>query len=144
MSNPSSLPERLERALAHPDRGVLGLVDELLAASHEQDIQLGWDGGRCHISLLSGGPPERIEVPLEKSIVRAALARVAALCNERAPNTVSPYGGQGELAIDSNPAKVVRVSLVNTREEQYLNLALRDSARPKSALGGELRVTQRK
>ncbi len=34
-----------------------------------------------------------------KSVFRAILARVATLCNEQSANSVSPYGGQGELVV---------------------------------------------
>jgi hypothetical protein len=123
MSNHLSLPERLGRALANPSQGVVGLVDELLAVSRQQDIQLSWQAGRCHVCFLNAGTPDRIDVPLPKSVVRAALARVAALCNERNPNSVSPYGGQGEVAVKTDPAKTVRVAFVNTPEQQSLELA---------------------
>jgi hypothetical protein len=47
---------------------------------------------------------------------------VAALCNERMPISVSPYGGRGEVAVDADPARVIRVAFVNTPEEQSLEL----------------------
>ena len=62
------------------------------------------------------------DVPLRKSALRAILARVAALCNERTPNSVSPYGGQGELSVGANPAVVFRVRFANTLAEQRLEL----------------------
>ncbi len=122
MSKQSSLSERLRRALTTPVHGVLGLVDELLAASCEQDIHLGWQAGRCHVNIKVGSL-DQIEVPVPKSVIRAALARVAALCNERIPNSVSPYGGLGEVTVDTDPAKVIRIQFVNTPEEQRLDLA---------------------
>jgi hypothetical protein len=123
MSHQASLPERLSRALANPNGGVLGLVDELLAVSREQDIQLAWQAGRCQVSFPNSEPPGRIELPLPRSVVRAALARVAVLCNQRSPNSVSPYGGQGEVVVDADPAKAIRATFVNTPEEQSLELA---------------------
>ena len=66
---------------------------------------------------------ELIELPLRKSAFRAILARVAVLCNERCPNSVSPYGGQGELLVDTDPATALRVAFVNTPDEQSLELA---------------------
>src|SRR5437660_10757423 len=97
MSDLFSLSDRLTRAFTRPGRGILGLVDDLLAASREQDIRLGWQAGRCQVSISRAEPPMRIEVPVQKSVVRAVLARVAALCNERVPNSVSPYRGLGEV-----------------------------------------------
>jgi hypothetical protein len=124
MSNQSSLPDRLSHALAMPDRGIVSLVDELLAVSSEQDLQLTWQAGRCYVNLRDNGKlPDRIEVSLPKSVVRAALARIAVLCNERSPNSVSPYGGQGEVTVDTNPAKAIRVTFVNTPDQQSLELA---------------------
>ncbi len=122
MSKQSSRFERLRRALTTPTHGVLGSVDELLTTSHEYNIRLGWEAGRCRVSALNADPPDQIDVPMQKSVIRAALARVAALCNERIPNCVSPYGGLGEMTIDADPAKVIRVKFVNTPEEQSLEL----------------------
>jgi hypothetical protein len=115
--------ERLTRALTTPTRGVLGLVEELLAASREHGIQLDWQGGSCRVRFLEGDPAGWVEIPLRKSVVRAALARVAVLCNQRKPNSVSPYGGQGELLVGPDPATTVRVAFVNTPDEQSLELA---------------------
>jgi hypothetical protein len=123
MKNPQLIMEHLEYFLADPDRGVLGLVDEFLAAARQQDIRLGWQAGCFYVIFLEGGSWRRIELPLRKSVVRAALARIAALCNERSPGSVSPYGGQGEVAIDADPSRVIRATFVNTPETQSLELA---------------------
>jgi hypothetical protein len=122
MSKQASLAERLSRALTTPTHGVLGLVDELLAASSEQAIRLTWQAGRCRVDILRDSP-DQVEVPVPKAVVRAVLARVAALCNERDGKSASPYGGSGEVTVDADPAKVIRVSFVNTPEEQRLELA---------------------
>ncbi len=123
MSKPSSLSERLSRVFSTPIHGVVGMVNALLTASREQDVRLAWQAGRCQISLLKADPPDQVEVPVQKTVFRAALARVAALCNERNPNSVSPYGGLGEVTVGADPAKVIRVKFVNTPEEQILELA---------------------
>lgn len=120
MSN-LTLSDRLARAFSTPTGAVVGLVDELLAASTEQTIRVGWQAGRCQVSFLTTEPPEEIEVGVQKSVVRALLARIAALCNERVPNSVSPYRGVGEVAID--PQRVIRVKFVNTSDEQTLELS---------------------
>ena len=141
MNTPSTSPELLRRALTAPTRGVLGLVDDLLAVSREHGIQLDWKADHCRVRFREGGPPGWIEVPLRKSVVRAALARVAVLCNRRAPNCVSPYGGEGELLVGTDPATPMRVAFVNTPEEQSLELApLRNEsmpAVPEAALEGQ-------
>ena len=122
MNTPSTSPEFLRHALTTPTRGVLGLVDDLLAASCGHGIHLDWKADHCRVRFQEGGPPGWIEVPLRKSVVRAALARVAVLCNRRKPNSVSPYGGQGELLVGTNPTTAMRVAFVNTAEEQSLEL----------------------
>jgi len=98
-------------------------VDELLAVAREHAFRLAWDAGRCHVQFVDGGPAGLIEVPLQKSVVRAALARIAILCNERRPGSVSPYGGQGEVSIAIGVAGAIRVAFINTPEEQRLDLA---------------------
>lgn len=124
MNTPLPFPEFLRDALTAPTRGVLGLVDDLLAVSREHGMQLDWKEGHCRVRLREGGPAGWIEIPLRKSVVRAVLARVAVLCNQRSPNSVSPYGGQGELVLGNHPTwGVMRVAFVNTPEEQSLELA---------------------
>src|SRR5438034_906303 len=81
----------------------VGLVDELLAVSREHGFLLDWQAGHCRVRFLEGGPEGGLEVPLRKSVLRAALARVAVLSNQRNPNPVSPYGGQGELIVGTDP-----------------------------------------
>jgi hypothetical protein len=98
------------------------LVDDLLALSREHGIQLHWKADICRVQFREGGPLDRIEVPLRKSVLRAALARVAVLCNQRKPNSVSPYGGHGELLVGTNPVTPLRVAFVNTPDEQSLEL----------------------
>jgi hypothetical protein len=122
MSTPLSPKERLGRAFTAPTRGVLGLVDELLAASWNHELQLDWQADNCRVRLVKDGLEDLLEIPLRKSVFRAALARVGVLCNERKPNSVSPHGGQGELSFGSEPAAVFRVAFANTPDEQSLQL----------------------
>lgn len=121
MSIPLTPAEQIRRALSAPTRGILGLVDELLAASWGQNLRLDWQADRCRVRL-GNGLEELLEVPLPKSVVRAALARIAVLCNERKPNSVSPYGGRGELSGSAESAAVFRVAFANTPDEQSLEL----------------------
>jgi hypothetical protein len=123
MSDPSALASNLTRALTTPTNGVLGLVDDLLSAARDHDLRLRWQAGQCEISAPKAVPPVRVEVPLPKSVVRAALARVAALCNERVPNSVTPYRGRGEVAVGASPAAAIHVRFVNTPDEQSLELS---------------------
>jgi hypothetical protein len=123
MSHQSSFPDRLRHAFATPNQGVLGLVEELLRLSWEQDFQLAWQAGHCQVDFLDGDRPAWLEVPLPRSVIRAALARIAILCNDRRPNSVSPYGGQGEVVVDADPTKTIRVTFVNAPEKLSLALA---------------------
>src|SRR5208282_5382429 len=77
---------------------------------------------------------------LRKSVFRAILARVAVLCNERSPNSVSPYGGQGEVSVGADPAMTFRVEFANTPDEQRLELT---RVRPKAVLSFPLRFARR-
>jgi hypothetical protein len=122
MSTPPPFSVVLRRTLLHPTRGVVGLVDDLLAVCREYDLQLDWQSDRCRVRSFGGEWEELIDVSLRKSVFRAILARVAALCNERSPNSTSPYGGQGEIMVGVNPATVFRATLTNTASEQRLEL----------------------
>lgn len=76
--------------------------------------------GPTLVAALTGalGSPEPIEVPIPKSAFRAILARLAALCNERAPGSTSPYGGEGELLAGGSSPAAFRVSFTNTPDAQ--------------------------
>lgn len=141
MNNSAMSLEPLRRSFANPTGGVLGLVDDLLAAAHERGLQLDWKANHCRVQFRDGGPPASIEVPLRKSVVRAALARIAVLCNQCKPNSVSPYGGHGELLVGTDPSTVMRVAFVNTPDEQSVELTpLRSESRyalPEPAFEGQ-------
>ncbi len=122
MNTTSQLSEAFCNTLANPGRGVVGLVDDLLRLCQEKGLQLDWQADCFRIRVLANGLDEIIDKPLRKSVFRAILAHLAALCNERSPNSVSPYGGQGELSVGANPAAVFRVSFANTPDEQWLKL----------------------
>ena len=117
----SGLAEALRRALLHPTNGIVGLVDELLKLCPESGLELDWQDESCRAYTFENHR-ELMEVPLRKSVFRAILARVAAICNDRNANAVSPYGGVGELSVVAHPATVLRVSFVNTTAEQRLTL----------------------
>lgn len=110
MSQHPSYSERLRKAFEPGTRGVVGVVDELLALGGNQFLQLEWKDGACHVGS--------VQVPLPKSVFRAVLARLAALCNEHTADSVSPYGGTGKIAVGTDPPKVLRVSFTNTPSEQ--------------------------
>jgi hypothetical protein len=65
---------------------------------------------------------EVLEQPVSKYVFRAVLARVAAMCNERSPASVTPYGGSGELVWGAGKPVVFKATFVNTSERQKLEL----------------------
>jgi hypothetical protein len=123
MSNTSRFPEQLRRALEPTERGVVGLVDDLLGLCSERGFRLDWQKDHCVASPLGVEPDHATAVPLGKSVFRAMLGRIAALCNERTPNAVSPYGGEGELSTRSEPSTVFHVAFTNTTDEQWMELS---------------------
>ena len=122
MSNSSMRLESICHAFRPATGEVIRLVDELLEFSREQDLQLDWQAERCRVGAIESEPDEFIEVPLAKSVFRAILARLAALCNERNPGSVSPYGGDGELAVGVDPVTICRVEFTNTPGVQRVRL----------------------
>src|SRR5262245_43238052 len=112
----------LRSALEHPTRGIVGLVEDLLRLCQERSLELDWQGDTCVVRSLAGGSTETLHKLLRESVFRAVLGRVAALCNEGRPNSVSPYGGQGTLSVGANPATLFHVSFANTTGEQWLKL----------------------
>ena len=114
--------EQLQRVFDPTPREVVGLVEDLLALCPEQGIQLDWQANQCRVRRLGVESQKVTEIPLPKSVFRAILARLAALCNERVPNSVSPYGGEGKLSVCTNPPKVFRVTFTNTPSEQRFEI----------------------
>jgi hypothetical protein len=144
MSKPSDISEALRRVLVHPTGGIAGLVDDLLTVCEEHALQLDWQADRCRARSLAGDWQELAGVPLRKSVFRAVLARVAALCNEGSQTPISPYGGQAEITVGTNPATVFRVAFTNTPSDQRLELTRvgpktpdRDGGEPRSNLGAQ-------
>jgi hypothetical protein len=128
MNTTSKLAEALCDAIEHPRRGVVGIVDDLLRLCPAQGLRLDWRANGCRIRCHPGDSEETIDVPLRKSVFRAMLARIAALCNEQTPNSVSPYGGESELSIGTNPPTLFRVTFSNTPAEQLLELTIEEHA----------------
>jgi hypothetical protein len=121
MLHPSAL---VQSVLLKNDRSVVELVDLFLAICHEHNLQIDWQAGRCRVRVHDGDWDSWFDLPIHKSVFRAILARIATLCNERMPGSVSPYGGQGELSVDLEPPAVFQVRFVNTPGEQRLELGL--------------------
>src|SRR5947208_1155513 len=99
MSTTLPLLDMVRQVLLHPPGGITGLVDELLRVCGEHRLQLEWQADRCRVRSCEGDWEALTDVALKKSAFRAILARIANLCNEQIPNSVSPYGGQSELTL---------------------------------------------
>ena len=121
MSVASSFEEGLQKAFAPTAHGIVGLVDQLLAFCRVQDAVFEWREGRLRCRPIEG-EGETVEVPLPKAAFRPMLARVAALCNQHKPDSVSPYGGVGEIAAGGNPPRVLRVTFTNTPGTRVLEV----------------------
>lgn len=114
--------ELIEQIIANPTGGVVGVVDGLLAACREHRLHIDWQNDACRVRAGEGEWEHLTPVPIRKSGFRAILARLGAICNEQTPDSVSPYGGEGELTVGSNPVVVVHLSFTNTTAEQRLEL----------------------
>lgn len=117
----STVSSAILQIMLQPSGGIAGLVDEILAACRNDRVELRWQGGRCEIRSLDGSWSDVIDVPVRKSVFCAVLARMAAVCDQRAPGSVSPYGGEAELPI-GEPPDFMRVAFVNTAAEQKLSV----------------------
>jgi hypothetical protein len=122
MKTTSFALEPLRCAFEHPAHGVVGLVDDLLRLCSEHELRLTLQANGVSVASLADDSEEVIDPPPGKSVLRAMLARVATLCNERAPNSVSPYGGKGELLAATDPPTIFRVTFKNTPSEQTLEI----------------------
>lgn len=117
----ASFEERVRLAFVPTPRAVLGLVDDLLELGREQSLSLTFRDGTCFVTPV-GDASNAVEVPLPKSVFRAVLARVAALCNEQRPNSVSLSGGTGEVRVGTDSRTTLRVAFTNTPGDQRLQV----------------------
>lgn len=115
-------PERIQTVLQPGRHGVVDLVDGLLCLCPAEGFEIAWQDDRCCVRRFGVVPPETIEIPLARAVFRAVLARVAALCNDRVPDSVSPYGGEGELTAGTGAAAIFRAVFTNTPGEQRLEI----------------------
>ena len=122
MNTTNQLSGIIRGVLIHPTRGIAGLVDDLLVVCLECGLQLEWQAGRYRFRSFGGNWEELTDVPLRKSVFRAILARLVALCNERTPDAVSPYGGKCELSVGTKPPAQFKITFTNTTAEQKLEL----------------------
>jgi hypothetical protein len=121
--NPTPQPgNSLRGAIENPTRGIVGLVDDLLAASGKSALRIEMRAGTCRVRSAVNGSVEAIDLPLRNCVFRAIVARVAALCNEQVPGSVSPDGGEARLSVKTNPPIALHVRLVKSSAEQALEL----------------------
>ncbi len=123
MNSAAALADALARAFDPPASGFVGIVDNLLHLCRGGDLELAWRSNACHARIRQGTIEETLDLPLRKGVMRAILARVAALCNQHVPGSVSPYGGRGEIHLGPGPQAVFSAHFVNTAGEQSLRLA---------------------
>lgn len=122
MNATANLTELIQDALRSPGN-LVEMVDAILDVCLEQRLHLRWERDCCRVrSLRTQGGVEEIRKPLSKSQFRAVLARIAVLCNEHNPNSVSPYGGARTLPLGAKRNRAVRVLFVNTPDEQLLDI----------------------
>ncbi len=117
-----TIPDRLQQAFAPTPRGIVGLTEQLLNACVGSDVEFERAGDRVVCHWTENGDTHDATVPLPPTAFRAILARIAMLCNELNQNSVSPYGGDGLLAVESDPLAHFQVTFVNTPEKQQLKL----------------------
>jgi hypothetical protein len=106
---------------------ILDRVDELVALSRLCPLRLDFAEGKCRIHFTTDGALSdsaicSVDLPWRHGIFRTALARIAALCNERIPDSVSPYGGTGELTVPGDPPTVSRVAFSNKSGDCWLDI----------------------
>jgi len=142
MNRAAALADALARAFDLPPSGFVGIVDNLLHLGRGDDLELAWRSNACHARIRQGTVEATLDLPVRKGVFRAMLARVAALCNERQPGSVSPYGGRGEIHLGPGPQAVFSPDFINTAAEQSLRLAERNrdcmSARDRHLCSGEV------
>lgn len=120
--------ERVHQVFTPTPRGVIGLVDELLGLCRTHQLRVNFQEGQCRIRRLGANSTDLLEVPVPKSVFRAVLARIAVLCNEHRPHSVTPYRGEGEVTVPVTPAEggisssTCYAAFTNTPTDQRLEL----------------------
>ena len=129
--------ERVQTAFQPTPRGVVGLVDDLLSLCRLYQLRINFQNGNCAIHRLGADPQDSLDIPVPKSVFRAALARIAAICNEQHPESVTPYRGEGNIAVlplvsngskKAIPPSTCFVSFTNTPSDQHLEMRFSSSS----------------
>lgn len=123
------MTRRLSTILANPGDGIVSLVDRILTSCADDRVEVEFREDFVRGLVLGCGAEFRLLAEFEllgesipKSVLRAIIARVAALCNEQTPNAVSPYCGEGELTISAKPGALLKAVFANTADQQHLTL----------------------
>lgn len=107
--------------IEHAPSNIVDLTDALLNATTDANgpLRLTWDPTSQQVHLLDASG-SLFPISWPKSVFRAILARLAAICNEQKPNSVSPYGGEGEIATNGSPS--VKIHFENTTDRSMVSL----------------------
>ena len=123
--------DRVQVAFQPTHRGVVGLVDDLLGLCRLFQLRINFRDGHCSVRRLGADAQESLDIPVPKSVFRAAMARIAAICNEQHPESVTPYRGEGNIAVlppispcsqKVVPPSTCYVSFTNTPSDQHLEM----------------------
>jgi hypothetical protein len=123
--------DRVQMAFRPTPRGVVGLVDDLLGLCRLYQLRISFRDGRCSVRRLGADARDSLDISVPKSVFRAALARIAAICNEQHPESVTPYGGEGNITVpppvsqcsqEVVPPSTCYVSFTNTPSDQHLEM----------------------
>ena len=117
-----TIDDCLRRAFAPTQNGIVGLTEQLLAAFMDRDVKFERARDQLICRWTGNGDTQEATMPLPPAAFRTILARIAVLCNEHSPNSVTPYGGEGLLAVRGPCTTVFQVAFVNTPNQQQLEL----------------------
>lgn len=130
--------------------GIVEMVDHFLAASHGLEVSLEFRDNVCQVTRVVQMPQvklpdftmylsnpqwnqqrssparlkiaaETLQIPVPAAVVRSMLSRIAVLCNRTVPDSVSLYGGTGdvEVVVDKHPMRF-HVQFTNTVSDKKL------------------------
>lgn len=137
MIDSTPFTELVRMAFQPKPRGVVGLVDNLLSLCRLYQLRINFQDGHCSVRRLGAGAQESIDIPVPRSVFRAALARIAAICNEQCSELVTPYRGEATITVPPEtsqgsektvPPSTCHVSYANTPSEQHLEMRFSSSS----------------
>ena len=93
MSSATSFLESVREAFRPTDRGVVGLVDNLLQLCSTQGLEADWHADLCRVRTVAVEPEESIDLTIPRSVIRAALARFGLFATSISPVRSRPTEG---------------------------------------------------